>query len=175
MANDVFDREPEEAPPGLEVRPLITVPYALFVSAPLEIDQQGRRWTSASWAKDLALHLDYLSDLTLVSPTTYAKDHSSKLISLSEPPFDRLKYIDLPCPTSHWEALKSLPRHLLRYWQAVGRGQIIHAGFAGWPINAGLLAIPLAKVRGKFILANVNPRSGGRPQAALGAGECGVL
>src|ERR1700685_4205395 len=105
-----FDREWAEARVSPEIKPLITVPYILFVSAPLEIDQQGRRWTSASWAKDLALHLDYLTDLILVSPTTYAKNHSPKLISLSEPPFDRLKYIDLPCPTSHWEALRTLPK-----------------------------------------------------------------
>jgi glycosyltransferase involved in cell wall biosynthesis len=149
------DRGRTEAPGGPEVRPPITLPYVLFVCAPLEIDEQGRRWTAASWAKDLALHLDYLTDLTLVSPATRIKSRSSKLISLNEPPFDRLKYIDLPCPASSWEALATLPNQVLQYWRAIGRGRIVHAGFAGWPINQGLLAIPLAKIRGRFILTNV--------------------
>ena len=155
MATTFPDRGRAETPVGPQARPPITLPYILFVCAPLEIDEQGRRWTAASWAKDLALHLDYLTDLTLVSPAIRTKSRSSKLISLNEPPFDRLKYVDLPCPTSSWEALKTLPSHVLQYWRAVGRGRIIHAGFAGWPINQGLLAIPLAKVRGRFILANV--------------------
>ena len=43
-----------------ETRPPITEPYVLFVCVPIEIDEQGRRWTIDQWAKDLALHLDYL-------------------------------------------------------------------------------------------------------------------
>jgi glycosyltransferase involved in cell wall biosynthesis len=148
------DRERAESHVGADVGP-ITVPYILFVTAPLEIDERGRRWTAPSWAKDLALHLDYLTDLTLVSPAIRTKSRSSKLISLNEPPFNRLKYIDLPCPTSRWEALQTLPRLVLQFWRAVGRGRVVHAGFAGWPIDHGVLIIPIAKIRGRFILANV--------------------
>lgn len=133
----------------------IALPYTLIVCAHLEIDEQGRRWTTASWAKDLILHLDYLTDLTLVSPAIRTIRHSPNLISLNEPPFDRLKYIDLPCPTSHWEALKTLPTHILQYWRAVDQGRIVHTGFGGWPLNGGLLAVPFAKIRGRFIVANV--------------------
>jgi glycosyltransferase involved in cell wall biosynthesis len=125
------------------------------VCAPLEIDEQGRRWTSAAWAKDLALHLDYLTDLTLASPAIKTKRKSDNLVSLNEPPFDRLKFIDLPCPTSKWQALKTLPRHVLLYWRAIGPAQIVHAGFAGWPIIQAWLAVPLAKLQHKIALANV--------------------
>jgi glycosyltransferase involved in cell wall biosynthesis len=155
MATASPDCGQAEASVGCEARPPITVPYMLFVCAPLEIDEQGGRWTAASWAKDLALHLDYLTDLTLVSPATHTTGRSPKLVSLNEPPFDRLKYIDLPCPTSRRDALKTLPSHVRQYWRAIDRGRIVHAGFAGWPINQGLLAIPLAKLRGRFIVANV--------------------
>ena len=79
-----------------ETIPPITVPYALIVCVPLEIDEQGRRWTIATWAKDLALHLDYITDLTLVSPAVRVKTRSADTVSLDEPPFDRLKFIDLP-------------------------------------------------------------------------------
>jgi glycosyltransferase involved in cell wall biosynthesis len=149
------NREQAGVQAGPAVKPPITVPYVLIVTAPLEIDEQGRRWTTASWAKDLVLHLDYLTDLTLVSPAIRTNNRSPKLISLNEPPFDRLKYIDLPCPTSHWEALKALPRFILQYWRAIDQGRIVHTGFAGWPINGGLIQVPLAKMRRRFIVANV--------------------
>ena len=84
--------------------PAITAPYALFVCAPHEIDEQGRRWTFPAWAKDLALHLDYLDDLTLVSPVIRTKGRSANPVPLDEPPFDRLKFVDLPFPTSRWSA-----------------------------------------------------------------------
>ena len=136
-----------------EDTPPITEPYVLFVCVPIEIDEQGRRWTIDQWAKDLALHLDYLDDLTLASPSTPRT--SADLVSLDEPPFDRLKFIDLPWATSRWQALKTLPRHVLQYWRAIGPARIVHAGFGGWPIIQAWLVVPLAKLRGKFVLANV--------------------
>jgi glycosyltransferase involved in cell wall biosynthesis len=140
-------------PPTEDDRPTITEPYVLFVCVPIEIDEQGRRWTIAAWAKDLALHLNYLDNLTLVSPAT--RRISADLVSLDGPPFNRLKFIDLPWATSKWQALKTLPRHVLQYWRAVGPARIVHAGFGGWPIIQAWLAVPLAKLRRKFILANV--------------------
>ena len=153
MTHDSYERsglaiEPETIPP-------ITVPYALIVCAPLEIDEQGRRWAIATWAKDLALHLDYITDLTLVSPAVRVKVRSADTVSLDEPPFDRLKFIDLPSPTTKWEALKTLPEHFLRYWQAIGPARVVHSGFAGWPLIQAWIAVPLAKLRGKFVLGNV--------------------
>jgi glycosyltransferase involved in cell wall biosynthesis len=136
-----------------EDNPSITEPYVLFVCVPIEIDEQGRRWTIDQWAKDLALHLDYLDDLTLASPSI--RRTSADLVSLDEPPFDRLKFIDLPWATSKWQALKTLPRHVLQYWRAIGPARIVHAGFGGWPIIQAWLAVPLAKLRRKFVLANV--------------------
>jgi glycosyltransferase involved in cell wall biosynthesis len=138
-----------------EVLPPITEPYALFVCAPSEIDEQGRRWTDAAWAKDLALHLDYLTDVTLVSPVRKTKTTSANWVSLNEPPFDRLKFIDLPAPTGWGEVVKMMPGTILRYWQAIGRARIVHCGFGGWPIADGWLVAPLAKLRRKFVLANV--------------------
>src|SRR5271166_1163595 len=123
-----------------ETMPPIAQAYALFVCQPLEIDEQGRRWAIATWGKDLALHLDYISDLTLVSPAIRVKTRSADTVSLDEPPFDRLKFIDLPCPTNKWEALRTLPEQLLRYWQAIGPARVVHSGFAGWPIVGAWIA-----------------------------------
>ena len=135
--------------------PPIAEPYALFVCVPIEIDESGRRWTIAGWAKDLALHLDYLSDLTLVSPARKLKAMTEDLVPLDQPPFDRLSFIDLPCPSNRQEALTTLPSQVIQYWRAVGRARIVHCGFAGWPFIMGWLASPIAKLRGRFILANV--------------------
>jgi glycosyltransferase involved in cell wall biosynthesis len=43
----------------------------------------------------------------------------------------------------------------LQLWQAIGPARIVHAGFGGWPIMQGWLVLPLAKLRRKFTLANV--------------------
>jgi glycosyltransferase involved in cell wall biosynthesis len=147
-SHDITGASTQDSPP-------ITEPYVLFVSPHIEIDEHGRRSTDAAWAKDLALHLDYLSDLTLVSTAVKTKRRSANLVSLDESPFDRLKYIDLPCPTSRLEVLKTLPRTVLQYWRAIGPARIVHAGFGGWPIRSGWLAVPMARIRGKFVVANV--------------------
>jgi glycosyltransferase involved in cell wall biosynthesis len=136
-------------------RPAIAEPYVLFVSAVQEIDKQGRRWTDAAWAKDLALHLDYLSDLTLASPARKTDNPSADLVSLDEPPLDRLKFVDLPSPRNRSEALKTLPKTVLQYFRAIRPARIVHCGFGGWPFANGWLAVPIAKVMRKFVLANV--------------------
>ena len=143
------------APPESEALPAITEPYVLFVRAAHEIDEQGRRWTFPAWAKDLALHLDYLHDLTLVSPVTRTKGRSANLVSLDEPPFDRLKFIDLPYPTSRREALKTLPRYFLQCWRAIGPARVVHSGLSGWPFMQAWVVVPLARARGKFVVTNV--------------------
>jgi glycosyltransferase involved in cell wall biosynthesis len=166
MTATSHERPGPPAPAEVEALPPIAEPYALFVCVPIEVDEQGRRWTMAAWAKDLALHLDYISDLTLVSPAIRVKMRSAGTVSLDEPPFDRLKFIDLPSPTGKWETLKTLPGHLLKYWQAIGPARVVHSGFAGWPIVQAWIAVPLAKLRGKFALGNVESS----PWRASGAG-----
>lgn len=157
----------ERPGPSAGTIPPISEPYALFVCQNLEIDEQGRRWAIATWAKDLALHLDYLDDLTLVSPAIRTRTRSADTVSLDEPPFDRLKFIDLPNPVGRWQALKSLPAYVLRFWRAIGPAHVVHCGYAGWPFVQGWVIVPLARLRGrrKFILANVesSPWRAARP------------
>jgi len=136
----------------------ITEPYLLIVCVPLEIDEQGNRWTNDLWAKDLALHLEYLDNLTLASPTRRRKP-GDDLVPLNQPLFDRLKFVDLPLPSSRLEALMSLPREVRQLWRAIGQARIVHTGFGGWPINEGWLATPIAKIRRRFLLTNVESSS----------------
>ncbi len=133
----------------------ITEPYVLFVYQNLEIDAQGRRWTTMAWAKDLALHLDYITDLTLVSPARRVETRSPTMVSLNEPPFDRIKYIDLPFPVGWWQAIRTMPLQVQTFWRAMSGASIVHCGYAGWPFVHATLAVPMARLRGKFVLANV--------------------
>jgi glycosyltransferase involved in cell wall biosynthesis len=48
-----------------------------------------------------------------------------------------------------------LPGTVRGYWQAIGRARIVHCSFGGWPIADGWLVAPLAKIRRRFVLANV--------------------
>lgn len=142
----------------------ITEPYLLVVSVPLVIDEQGNRWTDPLWAKDLALHLDYLDNLTLASPAR-RKEPGDDLVSLNQAPFDRLKFVDLPMPSGRLEALLDLPREVGQLWRAIGQAEVVHTTFAGWPINKGWLVTPLARISKKisldchriFILENNRP------------------
>jgi glycosyltransferase involved in cell wall biosynthesis len=133
---------------------IINEPYFLSVCVPIRIDRNGTRWCNELWAKDLALHLEYLSDLTLACPRIFGERLSDDR-SLNAPPFDRLKFIDLPCSTSHVEAFVNFPELLFKMWRGIKPAMIVHAGFGGWPISEGWLAIPLGKVQGKFVISYV--------------------
>jgi glycosyltransferase involved in cell wall biosynthesis len=132
----------------------ISEPYLLIVSVPIEIDEHGQRWTHELWAKDLALHLEYLENLTLASPVRPRRS-DDPLVPLDVPPFDRITFVDLRSPSSRVGGLISLPDEIWRLWRAIGQSRIVHTGFGGWPINDGWLAAPLAKIRRRFLLTNV--------------------
>ena len=53
--------------------PAISEPYLLSVCVPIIIDEEGVRWCNELWAKDLARHLDYLSNVMLACPRIFAQ------------------------------------------------------------------------------------------------------
>ena len=122
----------------------ITKPFLLCVCVPVWIDDRGRRWTDEFWAKDLALHLDYLADLTIVCPSL-ERAPGAHDVCVSDPPFDRIKFVDLPFPRSYAEAVWTFPRYLARLWSATRRASIVQSGFGGWPVAAGWFLAPMGK------------------------------
>ncbi len=134
--------------------PPITAPYLLCVWVPIRIDKQGRRWTDELWAKDLALHVDYLSDLTLASPCNH-QEPAVNDVCFDQPPLDRIKFVDLPNPRSYQATILSLPRIVLKLWRGVRTASIIHSGFAGWPISEACLCVPIGKIMKKYVITNV--------------------
>lgn len=132
----------------------IKEPYLLCVCVPVSIDGEGRRWTDELWAKDLELHLEYLDDLTLASPAVQEQPRERD-VCLNQPPFDRLKYIDLPYPRSYGAVLWGLPGLVRKLWSGARNASIVHSGFGGWPIAEGLLLTPIGKLQKKLVVTNM--------------------
>ncbi len=139
---------------GASLMTRITAPYLLCVEVPIVIDQEGHRWTNELWIKDLALHLDYLDNVTLACPCFRGVPAATDQ-RVDVPPFDRLKFIDLPHPKTHFEALCCLPRYVGSLWRATKYASIIHAGFGGWPYATGWFVVPFGKLQKKFVITNV--------------------
>jgi glycosyltransferase involved in cell wall biosynthesis len=133
---------------------VIDEPYFLSVCVPLKIDRNGTRWCNELWAKDLALHLEYLSDLTLASPRVFAEPLDDDC-RLDIKPFHRLKFIDLPSPKNHLQAIAGFPELASKMWNGIKPATIVHTGFGGWPISEGWLAIPFGKLQRKFVISYV--------------------
>jgi glycosyltransferase involved in cell wall biosynthesis len=133
---------------------LIPEPYLLLACVPMTIDSEGRRHTDPLWVKDLALHLEYIEELTLACPVVYGPPGQGSC-PLSSPAFDRLKVVPLPAPRGRLGALLALPRALAITWLAIGKVRIVHTGFGGWPLNEGWIACPIAKLRRRFLLTNI--------------------
>jgi glycosyltransferase involved in cell wall biosynthesis len=128
--------------------------YFLSVSAPVVMDSSGRRWCNELWAKDLALHLEYIDHLILGCPCEFSEPNQFD-VAMDEPPFDRVEFIDFPRPKNHVDALLKLPRLAAKMWQGVRLCRIVHTGFGGWPISEGWLAVPIGKLLGRYVITNV--------------------
>jgi glycosyltransferase involved in cell wall biosynthesis len=128
--------------------------YFLSVAAPVVLDSQGLRWCNELWAKDLALHLEYIDHLILGCPCEFREPNEFD-VALDRPPFDRVQFVDFPNPKNHIEALLKLPQLTAKIWHSVRLCKIVHTGFGGWPISEGWLAVPIGKLLGRYVITNV--------------------
>jgi glycosyltransferase involved in cell wall biosynthesis len=133
--------------------------YLLVMTLPCFEDAEGRRSLDELWHKDLVEHLAHIRHLTLAAPLL-REDPTRQVIPIDHDSFEgTLEFVDLPPCRSTLATLASLPRIASRLWKAVGKAGIVHGNTGGWPISFSWLAIPMAKLRGKFTLTNVE--SGG--------------
>jgi glycosyltransferase involved in cell wall biosynthesis len=128
--------------------------YFLSVAAPVVMDSCGRRWCNELWAKDLAIHLEYINDLIVGCPCE-SREPNEFDVAMDQPPFNRVRFIDFPNSKNHLEALLSLPSLVRSIWRGVRLGKIVHTGFGGWPISEGWLAVPIGKLLGRYVITNV--------------------
>lgn len=133
---------------------IISAPYLLSVSVPLKRDSTGTYWADASWAKDLALHTEYIKRLTLICPCDRAEPSAGD-VPFSDAALSGIKIIELYSPKTTGDALKNLPHTITSMWRAVRDNSIIHTGFGWWPIGEGLIVTPMAKLQRRFLMVYI--------------------
>jgi glycosyltransferase involved in cell wall biosynthesis len=141
------------AEPGPTV---IERPYLLVMMLPTYVDVEGRRHLERLWHKDLVRHLPHLKELRLAAPAREHEPDRGDLLPVEEyVPGHHLEFVDLPPCRTGVSTLATLPRAIARLWDAVGRAEIVHGNVGGWPISYSWFAVPMARLRGKFVLMNM--------------------
>lgn len=144
----------------------ITCAYLLLSHIPVYGNADGL-WVDRLWAIDLQKHTDYIQNLTLAAPLA-----SSEVPPGYERLSSQIQFIALPASHSYFSALRNLPRLVIAVWHSVGRADVVHSSPIGWPIPPGWIAVPIAKLRRKFILVMINSATwriaqGTRPSLAM--------
>ena len=138
---------------------MIDRPYLLVMTLPCYVAPDGTRSLHELWHQDLVGHLANIDHLILAAPVVHGGTPDRTLpIDHSKLP-GRLSFVDLPACNSTRQTVRNLPTIAARLWRAVGQAEIVHGNAGGWPLSFGWLAIPMAKLRGKFALTNVESGS----------------
>ena len=112
--------------------------------------------STSSGIKTWSVHLNPIRDMVLAAPLRRAGSDGTKLFHIDHDSFEgTLSYVDLPECRSFLNALTTLPNALVTLWRAIGEAEIVHIGVGGWPLPYGWFAAPMAKLRGKFLLTNL--------------------
>lgn len=122
---------------------MINNKYVLFIEIPIARDASGRLFCDSFWAKDLKLHLNYISDLSICCPVFEVGANQDikdvqKLISynfdvLEEVTSYNFKLIKLNHCLGWWSVFKNLIPNFIRVIRACKGAEIVHSGGAGWP------------------------------------------
>jgi glycosyltransferase involved in cell wall biosynthesis len=135
---------------------MIDASYLNVIMIPTYVDGSGRRYADELWHKDLVRHLGPIQDMTLAAPRREAESASVPLFLIDPARLKgRLGFVDLPPCRSLASALLTMPRAMATLWKAVGEAEVVHIGVGGWPLSYGWFTAPMAKLRGKFLLTNL--------------------
>ena len=130
--------------------------YLNIIMIPTYMDGDGKRYADELWHKDLVRHLTPIRDMVLAAPLRQAGSDAKPLFLIDHDSFEgRLSYVDLPPCRSLASTLTTLPKALPTLWRAIGDAEIVHIGVGGWPLSYGWFAAPMARLRGKFLLTNL--------------------
>lgn len=133
----------------------IAIPYLLVSGIPCVVDKAGRHYVDKLWYKDLVEHCKYIKNLTLAAPCVYQEPPKHFMPLEEDPACSSLHFVALPNPQSTLSALVLMPKTLSTLWKAIGQASIVHSGVGNWPIPYAWLVTPIAKIRGKFQLINI--------------------
>lgn len=124
---------------------MITDPYLLVLNVPLHL-HRGEYWADPLWKRDLEAHRVEIAKLRIACP-----------VQNGAPPdmWEALAASDIvvhPLPAMGRLSYLLLPYLIVRLWQAVSSARIVHTGVAGWPFPLGWIAVPIARMRHRFVV-----------------------
>ncbi len=132
---------------------MINNKYVIFIEIAMVRDATGRLFCDPFWAKDLKLHLNYISDLSICCPVIELGINQDikevqKLISynfdvLEEVTSYNFKLIKLNHCVGWWSVIKNLIPNFIRVNNACKGAEIIHSGGAGWPFPSSFYLLLL--------------------------------
>lgn len=127
---------------------MITEPYVLVLNIMLH-RHRGDYWADPLWKKDLEAHCVQIADLAIACPVKDgAPPESWEAIT-------RTGITVHPLPAMNRFSWLTIPYLAMKLWRIVSSATIVHTGIAGWPFPLGWIAIPLARLRRRFIVVVV--------------------
>lgn len=122
---------------------MINKRYILYTRIPIQKDASGRLFCDPLWAKDIKLHLNYISNFSLCCPVVNVSSNY-KLKGQEEITDYNIRQI---YPLTKDEGLLSIIRNFfpnfIKVAEACSDGEIVHSGGAGWafPLSFYLLIL----------------------------------
>ena len=120
---------------------MIDLPYTLFTRIPLYADATGAVYADDLWAKDLALHLEYIADFRICCPCLPAADRpeGTTVVAGLAPS----QIVPLARDGGRLSVLRNLWPNFVQVRRAVKATQIVHSGGAGWafPLSYYILTL----------------------------------
>lgn len=119
---------------------MINNPYVLFTRIGLTKTKSGKLYCDPLWAKDLKLHLEYISDFSLCCPVIN-NESISNLEEITE--YNIKQIFSLKKDEGIISVIINLLPNLLRVVKACKSAKLVHSGGAGWafPLSFYLLLL----------------------------------
>ena len=109
---------------------MIQAPYTLFTRIPLYADATGEVYADDLWAKDLALHLDYIAEFRICCPRLPAAERPNTTTMVTG--LSSAQIIPLSRDQGWLSVLRNLRPNFAQVRRAVKATRIVHSGGAGW-------------------------------------------
>lgn len=119
---------------------MINKRYVLFTRIDLVKSQSGKIFCDPLWAKDLKLHLDYITDFRICCPLIYDNDVQG-LEDITDYPIQHI--FELTKDYGFASVTKNIIPNFFRVMEACKKADIVHSGGAGWafPLSFYLLLL----------------------------------
>lgn len=115
--------------------------YTLFIRIPIYKNKHNKLFTSDLWAKDLKLHLDYITSFNLCCPIIYSDDASllESMTNITEYKIDHI--YELREDRGLFSVITNFFPNFFKVIKASRQTDIAHSGGAGWafPLSFYLL------------------------------------